>query len=357
MYKYMESLRSSVQSLQSLFPRHVASTAFIVPPQKLEGLPVWIKSTVKLFQLPMRGVHDEPFLYLAIPEQGVAFEHLLRIYRQLTEKFKAPVLIVADTISPKHRPLLVKFNIAFIYKNESIYAPELGLKFDRLKRFQENPKIRVDEKSDALSPFALKLLAGLLTNQVPREFTLKMLHKKIQDAGFDISNTKLSIALNELVGHDLLLAGGAGPTRHFANAAAEKTWKKILMMPLSPFFREAETNYVPKNRENFCFAGETALANYSNLATGSKTVIAMSVKEFRQIYDGKHAVRSDEASFGGVYTASMIEIWKEPPHLFAIRGNMNPVEVFFSLRNHHDERVQLALDEMLLPYGLRKEEH
>ena len=348
----MESLKLALQSLQSLYPLQIVGEPLRMPQHGLEGLPVWIKSAVQIFQISMHGVPDEPFLYLAIPEQGIAFEHLLRIYRQLIEKLKAPVLIIADNLSPKHRPLLVKFNIAFIYKNESVYAPELGLKFDRLKRFQEERKIRVDNKADALTPFALKLMAGLLTNQVPHEFTLKLLHEKIQGAGVELSATKLSLALKNLVENGLLLAGGAGPTRHFAKAAVEKTWEKMLTIPIAPFFREAETNYVPQNREAFCLAGEAALAQYSNLADGATAVIAMSVKEFREIYEGKKG----EKSFGDVYTPSTIQIWKEPPHLFAIRGIMNPLEVFFSIRNHYDERVQMALNEMLASYGLTRRE-
>ena len=276
----------------------------------------------------------------------------MRVYRQLVEKFKAPVLIIADNLPAKHRPLLVKFNIAFIYKNESVYAPELGLKFDRLKRFQENRTIRVENKKEALTPFALKLVAGVLTNQIPPEFTLKGLHEKLHQQGVDLSMTKLSLTLKELVENGLLLAGGAGPTRYFAKADVEKTWEKILNLPLAPFFREAETNYVPKNRETFCLAGETALAQYSNLAAGVTATLAMSVKEFRESYEGKRG----EIPFGDVHTPSIIQIWKEPPHLFALRGVLNPVELFFAMRNHPDERVQMSLDEMLKPYGLIRKE-
>ena len=151
--------------------------------------------------------------------------------------------------------------------------------------------------------------------------------------------TKLSLTLKELAENGLLLAGGAGPTRHFAKAAVEKTWEKMLTLPLAPFFREAETNYVPKNRETFCLAGETALAQYSNLAAGVMAVIAMSVKEFRESYEGKKG----EMPFGAVYTPSLIQIWKEPPHLFSLRGVMNPIEVFFAMRSHHDDACRWLL--------------
>lgn len=341
-------LNQNMDALHRLYPQHIEGVAHALPRGALNGFPVWIKSAVRVFVLARLGEPSEPFLYLVQPEPEVAFEHLMRIYRQLVERLKAPILIVADNIPAKHRPLLVKFNIAFIYKNESIYAPELGLKFDRLKRFQEKRAIRVENKKETLTPFALKLIAGVLTNQIPPEFRLKDLHEKLHREGVDVSMTKLSLSLRELVEHGLLLARGAGPTRYFSKANVEKTWEKILALPLAPFFREAETNYVPKKRETFCLAGETALARYSNLAASATATIAMSVKEFRESYEGKKY----EIPFGDVHTSSIIQIWKEPPHLFSLRGALNPVELFFAMKNHPDERVQMALDEMLKTYGL-----
>lgn len=346
-------INRNIHALQSLYPQHFAGTAQPLPQKALNGLPVWVKGAAKVFALPRLNVPEEPFLYLAQPETEISFEHLMKVYRQLIEKLKAPVLLIADNLPAKHRPLLVKFNIAFIYKNESVYAPELGLKFNRISRFKEDRTIHVENKKEALTPFTLKLVAGLLTDQIPPEFTLKCLHDKMQNEGVGVSMTKLSLALKELAENGLVLAGGAGPTRYFAKAKVEKTWQKILALPLAPFFREAQTNYVPKNRETFCLAGQTALAQYSNLAADQTATIAMSVKEFRESYEGK----KNEIPFGDVYIPRTIQIWKEPPHLFALRGVMNPVEVFFAMRHHHDERVQIALDEMLKPYGLTRKEN
>lgn len=346
-------LDRNLNALRSLYPHYMEGGAQPLPANSLNSLPVWIRGAVRVFVLARRGMPQEPpFLYLAQPEPEIAFEQLMRIYRQLTERFKAPVLIIADQLPSKHRPLLVKFNIAFIYKNESVYAPELGLKFGRLKSFEEHRAIRVENKKEAVTPFSLKLVAGLLTYQIEAEFTLKSLYDEIQRKGVDVSTAKLSLTLKELVENGLLLAGGAGPTRRFANAAVQKTWEKILTLPLAPFFREVQTNYVPKNRETFCLGGETALAQYSNLAAGTTATIAMSVKEFRKSYEGKKG----QIPFGDVYAPSTIQIWKEPPHLFALNGVMNPIELFFSMRSHPDERVQMALDEMLKPYGLTRKE-
>ncbi len=354
LFKYMDknTIFLNLDALHTLYPKHIKGGIHALPQSNLNGLPIWIKGAVRVFILKLQDEPQEPFLYLVKPEQEMTFEHLMRIYRQLKETLQEPVLMIADNLPSKHRPLLVKFNIAFIYKNEAVYAPQLGLKFDRISRFKEDRTINVENKNETMTPFGVKLMAGLLTNQISQDFTLKSLHEKIQQNGIEVSITKLSLTLKQLVENGLLLARGAGPRKCFMKAETEKTWDKLLSLPLAPFFREVETNYIPKNRETFCHAGETALAQYSNLAIGTKETIAMSVKEFRESYEGKKV----EISLGEVHTTNMIQIWKEPPHLFSIQKALNPVELFFSMRKHPDERVQMSLDEMLKPYKLIRKE-
>jgi len=346
-------LNDHIAALHRLYPQQMGNVAQTLPKSALIGLPIWIKGSVKIFQIERLGESTEAFLYLVQPELELTFEQLMRIYRQLVERFAAPVLIIADNLPAKHRPLLVKFNIAFIYKSESIYAPALGLMFNHLKRFQEDRKNRVEFKREALTPFALKLISGLLTNRIPSEFTLKSLHESLRQEGFEVSAAKLSLTLRDLVNHGLLHASGAGPTLCFAKLNVEKTWEKILLAPLEPFFRQVEINFVQKeNREKYCLAGESALAQYSNLAVTGTVTHAMSVREFRASYKG---IRSKVPS-SNLNIPAVIQIWKEPPHLFAVEGVLNPVELFFSMRNNPDERVQLAIDEMLKKYGLVRKE-
>lgn len=348
------NLDRNIQALQSIYPQSIEGNLHAFPIRALEGLPIWLKGAAEVFALTRLDAPKDPFLYLALPNPEVAFEQLMRVYRLLNEKLRAPVLIVADNLPAKHRPLLVKFKIAFIYKSESVFIPDLGIKFDQLKKFQKNNRISVENKKETLTPFALKLIAGLLMDQIPPEFNLKGLHENILAKGYEVSATKVSLALKELTENHLLEVRGAaaGPNRYFKKIAGEAVWEKVLAIPFTPFFREAQTNFVPQNRETFCLAGETALAQYSNLAAPAVPTIAMSVREYREAYEGKKA----KVPFDDLYTPNNIQIWKEPPHLFSIRGVMNPIELFFAMRSHPDERVQISLDEMLQPYGLTRKE-
>ncbi|MBN8538463.1 MAG: hypothetical protein J0M15_15530 [Deltaproteobacteria bacterium] len=340
-------IERNLRALQALYPGLTEDKPQHLPMEQIKGLPVWMRENIRVLKLPMKEA--APF-YLVIPKPRLAFEHLMRIYQLLHEKLGPLVLVIADRMPPKHRPLLVKFRIPFIYKNESVFVPDLGLKIGRLKKFEDNHKLELADKKEGLTPFAFKIVAGLLTNQIPEEFTQKLLLEKLQYRT-KISASKLSPALTELTEHDLLFSHGAGPTKSYTQENHQKTWEKVLLQTFAPFFKEVETNYLPKPFEGYIVAGESALARYSNLAHPNQNVIAVTTSEFRQNFKtlDKMALAQERSE------TTLIQVWKEDPALFAIKGAQNPIEVFFSLQRNTDERVQLSLDEMLKAYGLHRE--
>ena len=340
-------IERNLRALQALYPGQTSDKPQHVPMEQIKGLPVWMRENIQVVKLPMKNA--APF-YLVIPKPQLAFEHLMRIHQLLHEKLGPHVLVIADRMLPKHRPLLVKFRIPFIYKNESVFVPELGLKIGRLKKFEDNPKLELADKKKGLTPFAFKIVAGFLTNQIPKEFTQKFLLEKMQEQT-KISASKLSPALTELTEHDLLFSNGAGPTKSYTQENHQKTWEKVLAQTFAPFFKEVETNYLPKSLKDYVVAGESALARYSNLAHPTQNIIAVTTSEFRQTFKTpKNKLLAKELN-----ETTLIQVWKEDPALFSIKRAQNPIEVFFSLQRNSDERVQLSLDEMLKAYGLHQE--
>jgi hypothetical protein len=91
-------------------------------------------------------------------------------------------------------------------------------------------------------------------------------------------------------------------------------------------------------------AGESALAEYSDLASPKNPTIAVTIKTYRKLLEKVSAKELQKETY--------VQVWKEDPKLFAIKGNLNPIELYISMRDHADERVQLALKSMLKKYGL-----
>lgn len=342
------ALQKNIKALQTLYP-NIEGMDHRLSLEDMQGLPAWVQGAIDLYKLPLFGKPLAP-LYLLLPKTELEFEHLIRIYKQLFEKLHAHVLIIADPLPPKHRPLLVKFQIPFIYKDETIFAPNLGLKIFNLNTLHDEPKLELKIKKDELTPFALKIFAGVLTNQITKEFTLMSLHEQMQMKGVKIALGKLSAALNELAAHELLSTHPDWRTKTYIKKSAADLLEKFMRLKLAPFFREVQTNYVPKDKGTYVVAGETALAHYSNLASPKQTTIAMTSKNFRAVYQNSKTT----IPYGDFGNRSVVQVWKEDPRLFSIDGLINPVELFFSMKNHHDERVQMSLEEMLAPYDLTR---
>lgn len=340
-------IERNLRVLQGIYPGEIQDKPHPLPIERIQGLPIWMRENIRILEVQTQGARET--IYLVIPRPKVTFEHLMRIYQILQEKLGPLVLVIADRMPPKHRPLLVKFRIPFIYKNESVFVPNLGVKIGNLKKFEDHQKPELAPKKEELTPFALKLLAGFLTNQIPQEFTQKNLLETLQDKT-KLSASKLSPALIELTERELLSAHGAGPTKTYTQENHQRVWERLLSLPLAPLFREIEANYLPKPLGEYIVAGEAALASYSNLAHPNKNIIAVTTSEFRLTFQSvskKSLVQESQIT-------TLVQVWKEDPALFAMKGVQNPIEVFFVLQKNQDERIQLSLDEMLEKYSLHR---
>jgi hypothetical protein len=340
------ALQLNLKGLQFLYPTAEADPRR-VPEGDIPGIPTWIKRAVDLYELTFLDRQNAP-IFLVLPKTEIAFQHLRRIYDQLNKRLNAHLLIVADHLPPKYRPLLARCRIPFIYKDEAIFAPDLGLRTSNLKTLQREPKSKI--RKDGLTPFALKVLAGVLTNQIPNEFTLTFFNNQLREKGFKIALGKLSATLNELAAADLLTTQPAGKTKNYAKKSASDYLKRLDHLKFGPFFREVETNYIPANRDTYAIAGETALAHYTNLAEPTQQTIAMSAKDYRAVFARENAT----VPYGDFGNPSIVQVWKEDPRLFALKGVINPLELFFSMKTHTDERVQMSLDELLASYGMKR---
>lgn len=340
------ALQINLKGLQFLYPTAEAEPR-PVPKDSIPGIPPWIKRAVDLYELTFLDRPNAP-LFLVLPKPKITFEQLRQVYDQLNKRLNAHLLIIADPLPTKHRRLLARSRVPFMYKDEMLFAPDLGFKTSNLKTLQREPKAEV--KKDGLTPFALKVLAGLITNQIPTAFTLMLLNDQLREKGFKIALGKLSAALNELTASDLLTVQPAGKTKTYTKKAESEYLAQLEYLKLAPFFREVETNYLPADRNTYAIAGETALAHYTNLAEPKQQTIAMFAKDYRTVYDRDNAT----VPYGDFGNPSIVQVWKEDPRIFALKGVINPLELFFSMKNHHDERVQLSLNELLAPYGLER---
>lgn len=89
--------------------------------------------------------------------------------------------------------------------------------------------------------------------------------------------------------------------------------------------------------------GLSALAYYSALAEPSNSVLALEGKKWKGIKTNKNLRVLEIAE----PAACKLEIWSYPPGLFAKDGVVDRFSLYLSMQANEDERVELALEEMM----------
>ncbi len=307
----------------------------------LKSLPLWIKWGVEIYEM---DIGKDGHIYIVAPKKKLEFDQLRNIVASLEKKLKKTVLLVADDLPSKYRSLFVREGVPFIYKNKSIFAPQMGIK---LMDFKE-PKLKGAQLKDlSVSPFELKLLAGYLTGHIANEnVNLKRLENILAKHGVKYSKSKLSNSVNHLIKLDYMDTQGHGPHKMVKFKSKEEVWSKLKKSTIKAFSKTAECYYFVEG--DYIISGESALAHYSNLADSRIKFLAVTNKDFLQL-------ASKGKPYGDFGRPSIIcDIFKEPPSLFANEGKyINQVELYFLLKSHNDERVQIALEEMLSNIGLK----
>lgn len=307
----------------------------------LNSLPLWIQCGVEIYEMNM-GM-NEP-LYLVVPKKKLEFDQLKNIIAIIEKKLKRIVLLVANDLPSKYRSLFVREGVPFVYKNNSIFAPQIGIK---LMNFKE-PKLKGSLLKDlSVSPFELKLLAGYLTGHIANDkLNLNKLETILAKHGGRYSKSKLSNSVNHLLELDYMDTEGHGPHKVFTFKAKEEVWSRLQKASLKAFSKSVECYYLVEG--DYIFSGESALAHYSNLADPRIKYLAVTNNEFLQM-------ESQGKSYSDFSRPLVIcDIFKEPPGLFANKGEfINQVELYFLLKSHQDERIQIALEEMLSQIGLK----
>lgn len=336
----MES--TPIQFLKKLYP---ALGGAQVRPYSGRKLPFWLRQNVQILLVQAR---EDLRLALVFPKGDIDYEQIVKIRGQVEKRLGTLSLIVADHLNPKYRSLFVNHRVPFVYKDEGLYAPELGIKLFQLKKRQETEKIQKIEEN--INPFELKILAGYLTgffSDFQKPFKLTELRDFLKKHQYECSLGKLSQTVNGLIDKGLLEKTGSGPHRRLFFKMKQETWENLNTLGLKLTHKTMKGVAVKMGAH--VYAGETALAQFSNLAKPNQETFAVTSEELKQIRD--QVKNRDTANEGMVF----YEVRKEDPRLFSMKDYLNPIEVYFSLRDHPDERIQISLKQMLKAFNLEHE--
>lgn len=302
------------------------------------GAPLWVEGAI-LHAFQFRFHKAELNVLFIQVDPTLAFDRILALTQAVKKAQHKEVVIIADDLNPRFRPLFVRERVPFVQGEEDIFAPSLGIKLSNLSKLS---KQQPDQMVDDLSPLGLKIVAGAITGFLdPDHLKVTTVVTSIQKSGVKISASKVSVVLRELVALGLAKEMGRGPEKYFVLLPKQQLIGQLMQVPTAKLFKRVMTQSRLKGLK-CVLSGDSALADYTEMADPDQKVVAIH----------KRNVDAIEGEYGKDTT--QVEVWKEDPRLFSVNGNLNPIELYFSLKPHmHDPRVKKQMAALLQEYGIK----
>ena len=123
----------------------------------------------------------------------------------------------------------------------------------------------------------------------------------------------------------------------------EEIWNRALSYFRGPI---KKTVYAILQNKVGIKAGLTALSKFSMIAEPENEVIALAASNWKKLTENKEVVEINVPDSN----ATEVELWSYDPELFSNDGCVDPLSLYLSLKETNDERVEMALDEMMENY-------
>lgn len=295
-----------------------------------EVLPYFVLDAFEFRQLNLLG--EPVLLAFALRRGQISIADLRARLDVITVACKRPVLYVTDSLASYERKRLIEQKVPFIVPGNQLYLPHLGIDLREYFRRASDPVPTL------LSPSAQALLiAALLRPQWEAEWNPA-------EAATALGYTPMtaSRAARELIGADLAQARKTGRTQHLLMPrSARATWEHAAPVLRSPVQRVAWSASL-RPMQDVRLAGLSALARETMLAEPTAPTYAVTRDQWQRL---KKAGKAWIEAHPG---ACQLQIWGYSPALLPGRETVDPLSLAVSLRDDPDERVQAAVEQLLL---------
>ena len=332
-------MRKSIEELQHYLAETLGVRPEVKPLEADDQLPYFLQERYHFYRLRLLG---DDFM-LAVDESGDG-ESPAAIQKQLGQVEKQTglaTIYVRDALTSYNRQRLIERQRPFVIPGNQMYLPMLGMD---LREHYRRPRV----KCETLSPSAQAIFIYCLLNRRERhagksgEWSLGTLALA---AALEYSAMTLIRAFDQLESAELaeLSPRGRGRERHMRLAdSSQVLWQKAQPMLKSPV--RAKRNARLQGEMPFALiAGETALSCLTLLAEPSRPVWAMTGQEWQNFTHRATIVELPAAEETGVE----IEIWHYSPTLLTTGRTVDKLSLYLSLRDEEDERIQIALKELM----------
>ncbi|MGB9332086.1 MAG: hypothetical protein WCB10_15080 [Steroidobacteraceae bacterium] len=304
-------------------------TPKVQPWQAAGKVPYGLQDKFKLYELELLG---RPLLLAVDKNEGTS--SLAAMHRQLGHLrtlSHLPVVYVADGLASYERRRLIEQKVPFIVAAKQLYLPDVGIDL------REHFRTLQASRRSSFSPATQALFIASLLRR-PNQSVWQP-----AEIGAELGYTAMTVsrAVSELTTAGIGMLRTQGKTRslHTDRTPAE-TWElaaPYLRSPVrrSPWVRPASLLQEAK------LAGVSALARFSSLVEPDHPVFALDAVQWKVANQNGLKTMPEPA-----HDACQCQVWTYTPALIRNSKTVDPLSLALSLKNEHDDRIQLALDEL-----------
>ena len=250
--------------------------------------------------------------------------------QKLAEIVNIPVVLVLDECLPRQRESLIKARIPFVMEGTQIFLPFMGVALQETFSQRMLAPRKISPAAQVLFLYFLysgkeEISLSELSNHLSYSLmTISRATKQLEDAGIIKSHKRgvSKFVTSEFYGKELFTVA-----------------EKVLISPVK------KKLYIERKdlKDEFLKAGISALSEYSMLSPSKIETYAT-----MQFYGNSYEFMTD------IDKEIQLEIWHYDSKLFGMKGKIDALSLYLSLKDNADERIQISLTEMMEEFWRKK---
>lgn len=322
----MVSLKSKLEH----YLTEVTGLAATVKPLSGTALPYFLSRQYDLYRLEISGITlNTVFLK---EEENFKPLQFTKHMQQIPHVDVETICVVAEVLPGYLRKRLIQAGIAFIVPDTQMFLPMLGMEA-RSRSWKKKPA-----QVTQFSPATQVVLIHWLLGRVKGPITPLELSQQLQ-----YSTMTMTRALNELEATQIGMVKRQGRSRLILFPEHHKVvWEQALPYLRNPVISTTHTTENNLAHSGALAAGFTALSRWSMLNPPAYPEYAVN----RNTWNHLQRNGAKESPIDEPGTCSL-QIWHYDPKVLELEGSVDPFSLYLSLNDDADERVELALEEML----------
>lgn len=270
-----------------------------------------------------------------LEEETFKPSQFIKHMRQVSSLEAGDICVVAQTLPTYVRKRLIERGIAFVIPKVQMYLPTLGMELRPRSRQGRSTLV------ERFSPATQVVLIHWLLGRVQGPITPLELSKQLR-----YSSMTMSRALDELESTQIAQVKRSGKERLLAFLGERLViWKQALPRLRNPISYTVRILEHDLQRQDVLPAGTTALSNQSMLNEPTYPEYAISRNAWKAMKEkGIEKIPIEESG------TCLLEVWCYSPNVLEVDGHVDPFSLFLSLHDEHDERIEMALDELMTQY-------